>query len=95
MIIAFIGEASTEQANQLTILKGCSMMEVIGKHQITKEIVLRAIETLNEETKTKLKHWNKVTSFEAKNPGMTYPGCAPPHAGRAPARGARATHAAP
>ena len=77
MLVAFIGEQDQDQENQITILKGCRLLETIGDIPMTKERILRAIETLNQETRSKLGLWRQVKAYRAKDPTVAHPGCAP------------------
>ena len=72
---AFIGNSlnrnKAEMANierQILILKGATMLEKVGGRAITKEVILRAIEALNEESAEKLSATTNVVNLYSADP---------------------------
>eukprot|EP00974_Lingulodinium_polyedra_P068543 6638155-Lingulodinium_polyedra.AAC.1 len=46
--MAFIGNPPLELEYEITFLKGCTLLRAIGDRPITKEIVLEALDKLND-----------------------------------------------
>ena len=57
MLIAFIGEQTQEQENQITILKGCRLLETIGDHQVTKEDLTNLKSSGIEHLRVPIGYW--------------------------------------